>query len=640
MSIVLNCSSCGKRYELDDTLAGKKARCKDCGVVFMIPVPKKRASDTPRSPAARPAPAAPPTVWEAAFDDEPRSLKGSRVPAAPSNDEADIPPPRRAIYSQSVKKSNSHRHRGSGASVGLTIAGGYLALAVLVVMAFGGWLGAAQPEIARVGQVFALTSIFVRGTTLVLCIAGVIWTLRIAFIESLNQGLLCLFVPCYSLFYVFSRWEETKGAFVLQLLPLTNWFVFFAIGFAIGFAGKAEALNGLAGNAEAAPNGFPVAAELRPDFMQPGFRQPGAPPPGQNGNAAGARERRTNMLVPNTAAQLGGQTVRITVSGMPTNTDPSQGVTARDVSVAIQKRARELAPTATRASWSSAGRQMSMSLAPVDDIAAFASRIDFGSATVSGNQVLVEIRPDYIASVPRLPAENPTPDIDVGPRARTRNRQVLADSEIGPNADAVTKSLSQLQARETHVRKNGLARLVRTEPDDRLPDVVKSVLPLLEDDDSFLVSDAIKALAVWNSPEVVPPLIKLTRDDRFGVRHEAIKALGKIKDPRGVEPILQRIKQDGFEVADALEEIGSIAEPALIERLTNPDSEIRRQVCDILKVIGGKATLNAMKALPSDPDGLVRMAANDAMNKIAARVGSESPGGRKTKTKSGGSRER
>ena len=231
----------------------------------------------------------------------------------------------------------------------------------------------------------------------------------------------------------------------------------------------------------------------------------------------------------------------------------------------------------------SSGNRSILILAPVDDISGLANRIDFGTATVNGNQIAVQISPDFVASVPRLPAEQPSAAVNAGRPGRNH------EPEFPPDADAVAKSLIRLKSPETHTKKDGLNRLMRTLPDDRLAEVVQSVIPLLDDDDGWLVGDAIKVLVTWKSPEAVPALIKRTSDNRFTVRHETIKALGKLKDPRaGVEPILLQIKEDGFQVEDALKEMGPVAEPALIERLTNPDSDVRRRVCAILKVIGGK----------------------------------------------------
>ncbi len=282
-----------------------------------------------------------------------------------------------------------------------------------------------------------------------------------------------------------------------------------------------------------------------------------------------------------------------------------------------------LAPGANRISSVSSNNTSVLMLAPVDDIPGLASRIDFGTATVSGNQIAVQVSPDYVASVPRSPAEQPGPARNPGRAGRNR------EAEIPPDADAVTRSLIQLKSLETHTKKDGLNRLMRTQPDDRLAEVVQAVIPLLDDDDGWLVGNAIKVLEIWKSPDAVPALIKCTNDNRFTVRHEAIKALGKLKDPRGIEPIILQIKDDGFQVEDALKEMGPIAEPALIERLTNPDSDVRRRVCAILKVIGGKETLMAMQSLPRDPEFSVQVAAKDAISAIVLRVGPLSAAERK-----------
>ena len=51
MKIALDCPGCGKRYEVDASLAGKKSRCKDCGNTFRIPDAAARPRWGIRSPA-------------------------------------------------------------------------------------------------------------------------------------------------------------------------------------------------------------------------------------------------------------------------------------------------------------------------------------------------------------------------------------------------------------------------------------------------------------------------------------------------------------------------------------------------------------------------------------------------------------
>lgn len=147
------------------------------------------------------------------------------------------------------------------------------------------------------------------------------------------------------------------------------------------------------------------------------------------------------------------------------------------------------------------------------------------------------------------------------------------------------------------------------------------MIPLLDDDDQFLVNDAIKVLAVWRSPEAVPALIGRTRDNRHFVRSEAIKALGKYQDREAAEAVVSVWKEDGFAVEDALKEMGPIAEPAVIPMLRSPDPHLRRKACDVLKIIGGQETLLVMQSLPNDPDFGVRVNAQETWKAIVARVG-------------------
>src|SRR5262249_46161757 len=49
-------------------------------------------------------------------------------------------------------------------------------------------------------------------------LAGGLWFLMLAFQDSAVAGLLCLFVPFYSLFYLVTHFDEVKRPFFLQLV--------------------------------------------------------------------------------------------------------------------------------------------------------------------------------------------------------------------------------------------------------------------------------------------------------------------------------------------------------------------------------------------------------------------------------------
>jgi hypothetical protein len=114
--------------------------------------------------------------------------------------EADDDPPLRSP----PRRKKRRRQRASGGLdpfvVGLIGAGGVgLVLAVLAFI----WPGVSLAAIG-VGGIIAL--------------AGGIWFLVVAFQDSAAAGLLCLFVPFYSLYYLISNFEETKKPFFVQLV--------------------------------------------------------------------------------------------------------------------------------------------------------------------------------------------------------------------------------------------------------------------------------------------------------------------------------------------------------------------------------------------------------------------------------------
>jgi hypothetical protein len=83
-------------------------------------------------------------------------------------------------------------------------------------------------------------------------VAGV-WLLVIAFQDNVVQGLLCLCVPFYSLFYLITHFDETKNALFLWL-----------IGLGVLIMGGCAGGVGQAIRGEAPPNRRPRAEVLAP----------------------------------------------------------------------------------------------------------------------------------------------------------------------------------------------------------------------------------------------------------------------------------------------------------------------------------------------------------------------------------------
>ncbi len=190
-------------------------------------------------------------------------------------------------------------------------------------------------------------------------------------------------------------------------------------------------------------------------------------------------------------------------------------------------------------------------------------------------------------------------------------------------SDRVKKALADLKSVDAGTRSEAVEKLRGTAPVDDLRETVRDgLLPLLDDQDGFLVIEVARAMAKWLTPETVPALFGKLSDSRHGVRWEVIKILGELGDARAAGPIAERLKEDDIAADPALRRLGPAAEPALIEILKSPDPILRMKACRILRVVGGKDTLTFMKSAKADPDLGVRTEAQLTMKTIFARVGS------------------
>jgi hypothetical protein len=768
-TVVFNCPRCFKRYEIAAALSGKKSRCKDCKEVFTIPPPLSAPESRPEEPVSR-AKKLPLTSrnfavipeevvshFEEDLEFEPTEAVRRAPPRVMDEEPMHLAPRRITVPNRADRSS---RRKEEDTEIGVTVAGAYVALGILGFIVLAIWHAAGDPGAAKVDRVFGASLMILCVLSLLMSTWGSIWLLVIAFRDKIEQGLFCLCVPLYPLYYIFTRWRETRGIFAICFAPIAM-LVLFALfgGLALGVRGPtafvANVLDRLQSLAPELtdrpdPNKQAVAVRVFRDYIQAMNRfteelariEPatiGRMVPAelqmkvhatQNvenefvaaqrlaslvkmnpvdvvavkksigaemraaiiglryqftrlGSLPGANSRfvkivseldqmltaweaptdgsnDTNLanlfpaatVEPNPApdgmpsdrmppgrmprgsgpgrmprfetfeahydrmrSQHGDRAVMVVFSGLPINSDPAHGVTKRDVVDAIDKRLKALVPGAAQSMSISTGSgdAWSICLAPVDDVKHLAESIDFGRASVRGSRIEVVVANEYIASVPRLPAD---------PSVAARRQNARDDEpQVPANADAITKSLIQLKSSDLGRKKDALNRLSRIRPSARLKDVHEDILPLLEHDDEDLVKHVVRVLAVWQSPDAMAKLIDMVSDNRVFLRRDVINALGKYDDRKAAEALIGRFKEDGHLVEETLKSMGSIAEPPLIALLTNADTDLRKKACEVLKFVGGSATLKAMAALPADPEFFVRLAAQDAIKFIKLRVG-------------------
>ena len=199
--ITVQCGACFRSYNLKDELAGKRIKCKDCGEIMRVPRPGEE-----------------PAVEEAdEFGDD-------EFAAAP-------PPTRRSAPARKKGGAKKKKSQQSAMSPKVPLLVGLGMLGLLLVSLVIGFF------VPAVGGVFSFLLIGLGG--LIATGAG-IWLLVVAFQESPAQGLLCLFVPFYSLFYVFTRWDTAKLPFLANVAGGV-----LAVG-GVG-VGTLAAMSGLAG---------------------------------------------------------------------------------------------------------------------------------------------------------------------------------------------------------------------------------------------------------------------------------------------------------------------------------------------------------------------------------------------------------
>ena len=224
----LTCPSCKKQLRMPEGRTIRKLKCPFCNVTFDAGIEIESAT----APMAKPAPA---VVAEL----DPSERRHGRRRGRGNLD----------VF---VPEENKNIGRLFGAELWSAI--GLLAICIpLVILSFCG------PNGANVGY---------WGLWLVLCAFGLwggFWLLGIAFEEDMVQGLLCLFIPFYQLYYVITRFGECYRALAVQLAGILV--IPFLVVAAAQLARNAPAqwAAAHAGNAARADAGVERAVERAPE---------------------------------------------------------------------------------------------------------------------------------------------------------------------------------------------------------------------------------------------------------------------------------------------------------------------------------------------------------------------------------------
>ena len=208
MAIKIKCKKCESRFSVKDAAAGRRVKCRECGVPIKVPVPKTDEEELLNFDAA-------------AYGDDP----SGDDPYGDDPSDGMQPLPRR----RKKKRTGSESAAASGRKWDLENPLLWfvvpVAAAVLVFL----------PSMInlRIGGIMWMLIGSVAGFVAFIC-----WwkIMSLAFAESGLTGLLCLLVPFYIFYFVATEWHATKKMFLVQVvagLTLIVTEVSFDVAFAI-----------------------------------------------------------------------------------------------------------------------------------------------------------------------------------------------------------------------------------------------------------------------------------------------------------------------------------------------------------------------------------------------------------------------
>ncbi len=235
------------------------------------------------------------------------------------------------------------------------------------------------------------------------------------------------------------------------------------------------------------------------------------------------------------------------------------------------------------------------------------------------------------AETQKAAAEQPPAPGPNQPAPGPNNPQPGPNPPVGPNQPAIisesdrliNEALSELDKSDGFARQSSARHLKEMKPKaNRQAEVVAKLNACLNDENVMSRTEVIRALGVWGSTEDVPALIGFLENPDAFTREAAAQAVTRFKDARAIPGLIRCLNGVPARAAtQALVEIGTAAEKDLIEEISKKNSEAMGGAIDLLKTIGTRASIPALRAIVNDPDKRVFvLSAQEAIKSINART--------------------
>jgi len=189
--------------------------------------------------------------------------------------------------------------------------------------------------------------------------------------------------------------------------------------------------------------------------------------------------------------------------------------------------------------------------------------------------------------------------------------------------DDLTAAQDDLKSPDADRRRQAAERLAAAKPDAGQRTAVAAALtPALNDGDERVQREVLRAFQVWGNRETAQALIDRCKDPSFHPWREALEALAHIDPgPRTAEASIARMPDDFNYTTRLLRDLGTTAEPALIQAFQSAaETRVRVESCRVLEAVGTETSLPVLREFSARTgEGALARVAEDALKGIAER---------------------
>lgn len=158
---------------------------------------------------------------------------------------------------------------------------------------------------------------------------------------------------------------------------------------------------------------------------------------------------------------------------------------------------------------------------------------------------------------------------------------------------------------------------------ERRSEVEALLVDLLDSKQYLTVRSSLDALTKWGTSNCLPAVVAQLKHSMFPVVQSAVKTLGALGDEQAVAPLLETLRTNRLARHDAkgaLAKLGKSVEEPVIAMLQEKDQQVFNAACDILKEVGGEASVEPLESIANSKDFRRKGYADRALRSVKSRV--------------------